>query len=64
MASVTLTPEGDVVIRCSVDEALAVEVVTRAFHSDEGVNQLIHGVWDGLDDLRQVIETSVAKKGG
>lgn len=53
MAHVSCDEAGNVTIRCSAEEALAVEVALRPLHSDEHVNVHIHGVWDGLDDLRQ-----------
>lgn len=54
MATVTIDREtGEVVIRCSVEEAMSVEATLATSSTDvPEIDQNTHAVWDGLDDLR------------
>lgn len=53
MRSVTIDPStGEVVIRCPVEEAMAIEAAMVSFTGDAEVNQHISPVWDLLDNLR------------
>lgn len=51
MSSVTYL-NGEVVIRCSVEEAMGMECVLVASRTAPEVEQRVHGVWDMLDDFR------------
>lgn len=55
MAKATIDPvTGEVVLRCSVDEAMAVEVTLATQHTSTlDVDGYTHAVWDTLDDLRR-----------
>jgi hypothetical protein len=53
MATVTIDREtGEVVIRCSLEEAMAVEATLVSSRVPQYIEDRIHQVWDQLDDLR------------
>ncbi len=53
MSKVTIDPvTGEVVIRCSLEEAMAVEATLVSSRVPQYIEDRIHQVWDQLDDLR------------
>lgn len=56
MATVTIDGStGEIVIRCTLEEAMAVEAALVFSQVPQYIEDRIHQVWDKLDDLRQKV---------